>query len=115
MTANPVRNLSEIIPATIASGDTASDGVHLLGRIVCGIYMPASWTAATVSFEASFDNETYHAVQSPTDAYSVSAAAGQYIALQPEYFFGVKFLKIVSSAAQGADRIINIAGANPTL
>lgn len=94
---------------TIASGQTLSGAADLHGTTLLGFYMPAAWTAATIGYKASQDNVTFADVyDSAGNAKTSTVAASQFIPLNLSDFVGVRYLKLVSSASQGADRAITL-------
>lgn len=98
---------------TIANGASLSDAVQTGGMVPLGIILPASWTTAGLSFAVSVDDTNYFALQSMTGEVTASAAASQYIALDPNIFIGINSLKVRSGTAgtpvnQAADRIITV-------
>jgi hypothetical protein len=99
--------------ATIASGAALSGAVCLGDKVLAGIQMPAAWTAASLTFQVSFDAGTtwkdlyddagVEVTLSPT------SPAGKYLAVDPSAFAGVVFLKVRSGTTgtpvnQAADR-----------
>lgn len=113
MTLNPITGISEDVDATIASGASLSDGINLSGHVLTGIYMPAAWTAAAITFQASDDNSTWYNVYFEGAEVSITVAASQYIVLDPQKYLGIRHLKVRSgtSAAgvnQGADRTVKL-------
>ena len=109
---SPVPRLCEADPVTILSGQSLSASFNLGGRIIAGAFVPSAWTAAVVTFQASWDNVTFSDVQTAAGAeYSLTATAGKYLAADPVMFYGVNFVKVRSgtSAApvnQAADRSV---------
>lgn len=104
--------------ATIDSGSSLSDAVNLKGYILTGIYMPAAWTAASVTFEASHDGSSWYDLYYEGTEVSTTADADQYISMQSDKFFGAHHIKVRSGTAaagvnQGADRTIRLAVGNP--
>jgi hypothetical protein len=104
---------------TIANGASLSGAATLTGGVtsLVGIQMPAGWTAAAITFQASADGTTYGDVYTAAGTEvtipSVAVAASRYIALDPSDFAGMAFLKLRSgtsaaAVAQGADRIITL-------
>lgn len=100
--------------ATILSGQSLSSAIKLNGGFVEGIYMPASWTAATLSFAVSEDDSTYVPL---TDALGVemalTVAGATAIMLPLSSLRGWNYLKLrsgTSAAAvnQGADRAFTL-------
>lgn len=118
--ASPVRALCESETATIASGASLSAGVNLSGRVLAGIYMPASWTTADLSFQASNDGAAWFDVYMGASEVTVVAAASTYIAIDTTAFLGVKLLKVRSGVSgagvnQGAERVLTLMLGQPSL
>lgn len=91
----------------ILSGQTKSAAVSLRGTTICGIYVPSSFTGASISFEASPDGVTFSPIKSPAGTLlSIPVVAGDYASLYPLDFVGIEFLKLVSASAEAADRSI---------
>jgi len=111
------RNKS-VASITIASGASLSGAIALGDKVLCAILMPAAWTAAALSFQASDDNGTTwkdmfddggQEINIPT----VGAVAGQRISIDPSMFGGVDMIKVrsgLTAAAvnQSADRILTL-------
>jgi hypothetical protein len=104
------------LTATIANGGTVSDAVNVKGNNVTGIFMPAAWTAANITFQASVDDGTTFGVVYGADATGVltvttltSPTAATYIQIPAGTFDGCTHIKVVSSAAQGASRAVTVA------
>ena len=105
------------VAATIAESGSLSTEVDLgAGRILCGIDMPADWTAANLTFQASYN--TGGTFDNLYDQYgnekNITAAEDRYIALDdPAFWLGVRYLKVRSGTAasavnQGAARTIQL-------
>ncbi len=87
----------ETVDAVIAINTALSAALNVSGATVIGIAMPAAWTAANLTFQASVDGSTYNDVYDDAGAeYTVTAAAARYIILDPADFAGFRFLKIRS-------------------
>lgn len=90
------------IPAVIAAGQSLSGEVDIgSAYTLVGIWMPAAWTAASLTFQVSPDGGTtwlehYNAAGIET---IVTVAAGQYVALDPALWRGVSALKIRSGTS----------------
>lgn len=116
---SPVQTLCYAQDATIASGASLSGAVNLSGHVLVGVYMPASWTAAGLTFQGSNDGVTWANIYASDGAeVSATAAAGQYISLDSNTFLGVKYLKVrsgTSAAAvnQGAARTLVLMVGTP--
>lgn len=104
-------------PATILNGASLSDAIDLQEHQFVAFQMPAAWTAASLSFEASFDNVTYTPVEDSAGVevtYTVEASKWVLVNTAHWHGFG-RFLKLrsgTSAAAvnQLADRIIAVQG-----
>ena len=102
---------------TIAAGQSLSPQLDLGAYTLVGIHMPASWTAAGLSFQVSPDggatwNEHYNSAGTET---VFTAASGQYIALDPTLWRGVFSLKVRSGTlatpvAQAAAATLTLIG-----
>lgn len=103
----------------IENGTAVSGEVDVRQLLVCGIYMPSSWTTADLTFQvadtnADGDAGTY--VDFYTDdgsEYTVQAAASRYISIDPNRFAGVAWLKVRSGTTgtpvnQDADRTVKL-------
>jgi|SRR5215203_922020 len=112
---------STVLPVTIPNGQSLSNGVNLSQLVggkseLVGIQLPAGWTAAAISFQASHDGTTYGDVFDAAAEISLAGAAvaaGRYISLDPGKFRSLRFVKVRSglggaAVAQGADRIVQL-------
>jgi len=105
------------VPATIATEESLSAEIDLgAGRVLCGIDMPADWTAANLTFQASYNSGgTFDNLydQYGTEK-TVTAAEDRFIPLDdPAFWMGVRYLKVrsgtaASAVAQGAERVIQL-------
>ncbi|MCP5362084.1 MAG: hypothetical protein H6908_05580 [Hyphomicrobiales bacterium] len=109
-TTNQYPNQNVHTTITIASGQTTSDAVDLRGTTLIAIQMPGSWTSADISFQASIDGSTFYDVyDSQGVAVTYAAGASQLISVHNvAAMAGLRYLKLVSSAAQGADRSLTL-------
>lgn len=108
----PVFNKSKT--ATIANAASLSGAVNPGPCAAFAIQMPASWTTANLTFQASFDGTTFADMydEAGTEV-TISGAASRFIILEPARWLGVRYFKIRSgtSAApvsQGAARTIRV-------
>lgn len=100
---------------TIATSTTLAAAVKLGTGRLFGIVIPATWTAANLTFQASYDGTNYFNLydDSGTEV-TVTAAASRFIMLaNPMAWFGIQYLIIRSGTsgtpvAQAADRIIGL-------
>jgi len=94
---------------TIPNGQTVSNAIDLGEQVIVGIQMPSGFTGTSLTFQASADAITYVAVtDKAAAAYTVTVSASKYIVISPYDLAGVRFVKFVSQAAEGADRIIQV-------
>lgn len=101
--------------AVITSGVSLSTAVNIDPYRLVGIAMPATWTAANLTFQASHDNgTTYNNLYDDLGTeMTVTAAASRYITLDPAVFAGINYLKVRSGTSgtpvnQGGDRTITL-------
>ena len=96
---------------TIASGASLSDAIDLSGKEVVlsglrllAIEMPAAWTAADLTFQASMDGGTTYTnmYNADGDEITVTAAASRFIVLDPATFCAVTNIKIRSGTSASA-------------
>jgi hypothetical protein len=102
------------IQVTIANGASLS-GVAGLGRGVSlvGIVMPAAWTTAGLSFQASADSTNFADLYDSGSEYTVAAGASRYIQIPADKTDSIMALKVRSGTTgtpvnQGADRVITL-------
>ena len=82
----------------IASGQSESTPLRLDSDTIVGLYMPAAWDTADVSFEASHDGTSFVEMQEFGAAVSIQAAAQKYVPLDLTKFVGVTYLRVRSMA-----------------
>jgi len=98
----------------ISSGESLSGAVNLQNRTpnalgitgkaglrLFGIVMPSAWTAANLTFQASFDGgTTWVDVMDATGAeYVVTAGTSRYIPIDPTPFSAIALLRIRSGTS----------------
>lgn len=93
-----------IVSAAIASGQSLSPEVDIGGWTLVGIVVPAAWTTAGISFQASADGgATFGELQTiAAVAFAISSITGGtqvYIAIDPTTLRGVRSLKVRSGTA----------------
>ena len=102
------------LTATIANGGSLSAAIDLNERTPVALLMPAAWTAADVTFQASLNNTTFYNVYDEAGSeYTLTVDVDQYIILDPVDLAGARYIKIRSGTggatqAQGAERIIGL-------
>ena len=98
------------LAAAIAAGQTASAAIDLSGCTLCGVYVPAAFTGTTLAFQASPDGAAFSRVGDGSgNAYVQSLAPGDFVPVDTAVFAGVRFVKIVSNAAEAAARSLTLA------
>lgn len=96
---------------TIANGATTSNAADTGGGVLAGIYAPASMTGSSVTFTASTDGGgTYVGVRDQFGSLVTVTlnAAASYYSLRSSLPFGADFIRVVSSASEGADRALTL-------
>ena len=97
------------LTATIASGQTTSGEIDLSGTTLCGFILPAALTGTALSLQmTNVSGGTYVAVQDGTGvSLSVAVTAGVYVPITNlAVTAGLRFVKVVSNASEGAARSI---------
>lgn len=86
---------------TIAEGESLSSSVNLdAGYTLVAISMPAAWTAAPLTFQASRYGSTFvDLFDADGVEVQVAAAANRYIVLDPALWVGVWYLKLRSGTS----------------
>jgi hypothetical protein len=102
----------------IANGASLSDPIDLTGLVLVGLQMPAAWTAAAITFQASADGVTYADVYSAGAELSVTVSASQCVRLDSTIMLSFRYWKIRSGTSgtpvnQGAARTIMAVAAGP--
>lgn len=115
--ANAVFTHQVEVSATIANGASLSAAVSIpAGLRPLAIVMPATWTAANLTFAVSVDGSTYNDMYDDLGTeVAVSADASRFIALPPTLFASVVQFKVRSGTSgtpvnQGGDRTVTIVG-----
>lgn len=112
--ADPVGSQAvETATVTIANGASLSGAVDLGGRKLVAIDMPAAWTAASLTFQASVDGVTYDDIYDGATERSLTVAASRYLMQNIGDWVGMRWFRIRSGTAgtpvnQGAARIITL-------
>lgn len=105
-----------LVPVTIANGQSLSAQVGIgIGSAVVGLIMPAAWTAANLTFQASGDASVFNNVYDAAGTeFTVTVAVSRYIQMDPSKTDSIAQLKIRSGTAgapvaqSGADRVITL-------
>lgn len=86
--------------ATIAAGQSLSAEVDMGAFVLTGIAMPASWTAADLTFQVSPDGGvTWLELQTTAAAVDFKAAASQFIGVDPTALRGFNAIKVRSGTS----------------
>lgn len=96
---------------TIANGGTASTVIDLQGLVLVQIIMPAALTGTSITFQScpTSSGGTFQTLyNSSNTAMSITVAASRSYNIAPVDFAGVRFLKVVSGSAEGAQRTIGL-------
>lgn len=90
----------EAVAVTIANGEAVSTTVNVRGRDVVGIQMPADWTAAGMTFQASFDGATFYNIYDTGGTeLSYTVADDRYIPVERGKLHGMQALKVRSGTS----------------
>ena len=91
------------VAAQIASGQSLTGAIDLADGILARIVMPASWTAANLTFQTSNDGASFNDLHDENgNEVTVTAAASRAIRLSPADWVGVRHLKLRSGTSAGA-------------
>lgn len=92
--------------AVIANGGTVSGAIDLGEGHLAGLQF-ATMTGVALTIQASDAIDgTFVLVNLRGGALSITMASDRYITLLPEEFAGLRFIKLVSGSAEGAERTI---------
>jgi len=114
-------SLISVENVTIAASGSLSGGANLNGRDnapaglrVCGIVMPAAWTAASMTFEVSMDGVTYQDLyDADGNEMTFTVAAATTLTLDPAIFAAMPYVKVRSGVSatpvnQAAERTVGL-------
>jgi hypothetical protein len=92
------------VTAAIAAGASLSGQVNLGAKTLVGIVIPANWTTAGLSFQASGDGgatfgELLDETATPKSVSSVTSGAYTVIAVDPTKWRGINCIKIRSGTS----------------
>lgn len=96
---------------TVASGGTTSTSITVdRSRIPIAIQTPSALTSTAMTFQASFDGNTFAPIhdEGSGSAYSITVAASRFITLKRSAMEGAKFFRVVCGSAEGAARSIQV-------
>jgi hypothetical protein len=90
---------SGFTPATIAAGQSLSGAIVTGALTLHGILLPASWTAASLSFQVAIDggvSGNFYEMDSISGSLVYPVQAGHYLTLDPTLWRAVNCFKIRS-------------------
>ena len=100
-------NFNANYQAVIAASGTTTGAIACAGFVLCGILVPAAFTGTALTFTmCNTVGGTYVPVKNSSGAVSYTVAQGNYYAIDPNDFYGVNFLKIVSGSTEGSARTL---------
>ncbi len=98
----------------IAAGAALSASVELDRRTLVGIIMPAAWTAAVLTMQASGDGSTWHDIYDELGNEStLQVAAGRAVRVHPAFTRGWAYLRLRSGT--GAAPVNQVAAVTLTV
>lgn len=94
----------DVVPATIAAAGNLSPAINIGQKTLVGIVVPANWTTAGISFQASYDGGTTFGelLDQTATAIAVSSVTGgavAHIAFDPTKLKGVNCIKVRSGTS----------------
>jgi len=95
---------TEIETVTIAEAASLSSAADLMGSVLVGIVMPAAWTAANLTFQASANGTIYNNLYDDSgNEVGATAAVDRFIAFDSNANFqGVRWVKVRSGTSGAA-------------
>lgn len=97
------------IEAQILSGQVKSDVIDMKGTSLKTILLPANFTGANLTFEVSDDGITFYPYYNINDVpVTIDITQGRAYGVSAIDFYSIQYMKIVSSAAEGADRTLKL-------
>lgn len=118
MVSAPRTPLCEPEDAVIATSGSLTAIINLRGHILYGMFMPAVWTTAGVTFSGSVDGTTFADIHNDSGEVLVVGTAGKYFSVDPLDFSGINYLQVRSGTAatpvaQAAERTIIMSMGKP--
>lgn len=100
----------QLLTATILNGQTVSNEVDVGQNRAVRLSMPAAFTGTALGVQTlAADGATYQPLYNPDGtAYTITVAAAREVLLQLSDILSVQKFKLVSNAAEGADRAIGV-------
>ena len=94
---------------TISTG-TTSTAFTLQGTIPLAIVTPAGLASTSITFQGSLDGSSFYDLYNGSSAYSLTVAASRYIALNPDVFEGVRYIRIIAGSSETSKDIFIVSG-----
>jgi hypothetical protein len=95
--------------ATILSGQTESSAIDVLGKVLVGIITPAALTGTAFTLKVSQDGTTFRDYYNTSGSQvSITVGTNRHIGIVSNDFGGIRWIKLVSGSAEGADRNITV-------
>ena len=92
------------IEIILADGETETTAAVLHGTTLAGFYIPSGFSGANIEFQSSHNGVDFFVVYGATGSDETRpAAASRYIFINPQCFYGCRYLKLVSDVAQSGD------------
>lgn len=106
--------------STLAASSGLSDTIDLQGMTLAGVLVSTAWTDAVLTVQGSLDNTNFFDVYTSTGGELTigtsgsSAIVNRYIAVVPDQFYGIPFLRLrsgtgSSATTQGATRSLTLS------
>jgi hypothetical protein len=92
----------------IASGAALSAEIDLFGQVPVAIMTPAAMTGTNFNFQAGIVSGTVLPVYDATAVYTVGLATNSFVPLDPNKFWGARFLKIGVNTNEAAARTVTL-------
>ena len=105
-----ISNAVEVKTGTIAQSGSESTIFDLSGPAASKLIVPAGMTGTSLTFQVSADGSNFFILADTTDtdiSITITTAAKVY-ALDPQTFYGARFIKIVSGSTEAAERTLTI-------
>lgn len=97
---------------TMTSGTSISAGFQANGLEIVGLYMPAAWDTASITFQGFIDGTGWQNLYDDSGAeVTLAAAASRYIIIPPTLLAGLPWIRARSGTSgtpvnQTADRLL---------
>jgi hypothetical protein len=96
----------------ISVDDDLSESADVGGDTLCGLLLPTEFDTAAITFEVSVDDTNFYPLYNQDGAVTVAASeavADRAISLDPGDFYGWRYIKVATDAAQtGTDTTITL-------